>query len=402
MSATSAAAAEDVCFQPGVPETSDLVRPRVLFISPVSDMKGGAERVLLELLANPWLQPVLAVPEPGELSDAAERAGVRWACYHPTALSGVHRPPKLSQILAAIIDTFRCASRLRRIAREQRCDLIHTNGLKADALGMILRGLFGCRVLVHLHDIPYTRVERLIWRGIGLFATRVIVVSQPCWPGRPTGRVVVLRNAVKVVRPPATTSPRLDKMRLGFVGRYHPNKGLDVLLDWVKGARDAGIAISLVMRGRPDPDHPDYWARIRGRIKNEKLEAFVTDQGWRPNGNVYEDIDVLLVPSERPDPAPLVIPEAMAAGLVVIGFPSGGIPDLIPPGTGSLASTTDAFVDALRAYRDTPGFYEQVRAAGYRHVQTAHDPKSLANRFAAICRDASAMPAAHGVKRAKV
>jgi hypothetical protein len=45
-------------------------RPVVLFVSAVADRKGGAETVLLDLLRNPAIQPVLAVPEQGQLAAA--------------------------------------------------------------------------------------------------------------------------------------------------------------------------------------------------------------------------------------------------------------------------------------------------------------------------------------------
>ena len=362
-----------------------LPKTRVLFVSPVSEAKGGAERALIELLSNPWLDCALAVPEYGELGIAAERRNVACACYHPTALSSVHRPPRLSQMAAAVVDTFRCALRIRRIARAHSCDLIHTNGLKAHAIGVLLRILFGFQVVVHLHDIPYSKLERMIWRGISLFANRVIVVSSPCWPGTMTKKVFVLPNGVRAVSSLPAPAPKPNNVRLGFVGRYHPHKGLDLLLDWVGAARDAGLDVGLVTRGRPDPDHPLYWPRICDRIKAEGREPYVIDQGWQNGERTYQDIDFLLVPSDIPDPAPLVIPEAMMAGVVVIGFPAGGIPSLIPPGTGSLARSPLEFVAALRTYLQTPGLYEEVRAAAYRHVKVAHDPDVLAQRFASIC-----------------
>jgi len=40
---------------------------RVLFVSAVSDLRGGAEKVLQDMLANPQIEPVLALPAPGPL-----------------------------------------------------------------------------------------------------------------------------------------------------------------------------------------------------------------------------------------------------------------------------------------------------------------------------------------------
>ena len=367
-------------------------KPRVLFVSPVSDKKGGAERVLLELLSNRELVSVLAVPEYGELSKFAQDHDVPVGCYYPTALVQVHRPLRLRRMVAAVVDSFRCARRLSRMARAQRCDLIHTNGLKAHVLGAIVSILFRARVIVHLHDIPYSGPERLIWRLIGACVARVIIVSEPCWPGPRAGAVAVLPNPVWPISAELRQSKGPQSLRLGFVGRYHPHKGMDLLLDWIKAASIAGLKFNLVLRGRPDSDHPAYWSRIRHRIQAEDLASLVEDQGWQESGAAYDDLDFLLVPSELPDPAPLVIPEAMTAGVVVIGYPAGGVPGLIPAGTGMLARTPVEFVDALRSCLESPYLYQAIRKAAYLHVRDANDPASVARQFADICLSAWKKP----------
>jgi len=56
--------------------------------------------------------------------------------------------------------------------------------------------------------------------------------------------------------------------------------------------------------------------------------------GWLDNtarGHFYERIDALVVPSEWKDPAPLVVNEARARNIPVIGASIGGIPELIAP-----------------------------------------------------------------------
>ena len=76
-------------------------RPRVLFVSAVPDFKGGAEVVLRTMLANPHVDPVLAVPEDGPVADAARAMQVPVCTYNPGAMLRVHRPPRPGPILAA-------------------------------------------------------------------------------------------------------------------------------------------------------------------------------------------------------------------------------------------------------------------------------------------------------------
>ena len=137
------------------------VKPRVLLVSPVSEFKGGAEVVLRTMLANPHIEPVLALPEEGPIEQAARAMGVPVCFYRPSAMLHVHRPPRPGPIAAAVADAFRCSRRLRRLAREHGCPILHSNGLKPHMLLALLGSSARVRTLVHLHDIPYRRSERV-------------------------------------------------------------------------------------------------------------------------------------------------------------------------------------------------------------------------------------------------
>ena len=100
---------------------------RALCVSAVPDFKGGTETVIKNMLANPYVESVLATPEDGPLADAARNLGVRCSIINPQLFWGLHRPPQLKPILAAIVDAFRCARRLRKAMRDHQCDLIHSH-----------------------------------------------------------------------------------------------------------------------------------------------------------------------------------------------------------------------------------------------------------------------------------
>ena len=254
-----------------------------MFVAPVSFFKGGAEVVLMSMVANPHIDAVLAVPEDGPVAEAGRALGIKVCCYYPGVMMEVHRPPRPGPMMAARADAVRCAFRLRRLARLNGCDLLHSNGLKPHVLCAIL-GVTRTRTLVHLHDIPHKRAERVIWKFLARCVTRVILVSRPCFPGRLPRNVEVVPNGIALVeeRLPeaATVGGAGVPIRLGFVGRFHPNKGLDLLLDWFKAVRQAGLAATLTIRGRPDPDMPEYWDRIRTRISAEELEPDTKLDGW--------------------------------------------------------------------------------------------------------------------------
>lgn len=346
-------------------------KTRVLLVSAVSDFKGGAEIVMRNMMSSPFVEFVLAVPHEGPFSEMARGAGIPVCFYRPTALLMVHRPPNIKSVAAAIVDTFRCAYRLRSFLREHRCDLVHTNGLKPHALNALLSLIWRVPTVIHMHDIPYSWRERVIWRVLAACVTRMILVSRPCYPGATLPKhVTVIPNGIilpNIILAPKTSIPA--PLRFGFVGRFHPNKGMDLLLDWVKAMLQVKSDITLTLRGRPDPDMPEYWDHIQQRIKVEGLSEIVTHEGWLDQRALYDGLDVLMVPSHRPDPGPLVVTEAMSAGVIVIGYPAGGIPFAINDGeSGLLVEDTAQIGPRLTKLIATEGAFERMRQNAHARV----------------------------------
>ena len=211
--------------------------------------------------------------------------------------------------------------------------------------------------------------------------------SFPARPGSPCGEgprtrpaacsLAALRLHVHIIPSalivPPGEPPRLElkpPIRLGFVGRFHPHKGLDLLIDWVLAARHAGIDWRLVLRGRASPEDVNYWQRIEARFREVGIADLITIEGWKDWQNdwrrVYADIDVLLVPSNWPEPLGRVIMEALGSGVPSIAYPAGGIPTLVKHGvTGYLADTPSSFVAALGSLLADPASFQTVRRRGF-------------------------------------
>lgn len=344
-------------------------RPVVLFASPVADLKGGAERVLLNLLDNPAIRPALAVPGEGELAEIARQRGLPLRFINLGAVAAVHRPPRPRDLLRAANEGRRCAAQLAAAARETGASLIHTNGLKVHVIGAASRLAHRVPVVAHLHDIPHTRLEKTIWRGIAAGVTRTILVSEPCYPGPLPRRVAVVANGVRASAAPGARTLSATPT-IGFVGRFHPFKGLHLLLDWFEGASEARPGLRLLIRGRAEQEGAEYWASLQGRLSRLVAQGRCQVLGWAgPGEDPYAGIDLLAVPSQTPDPAPLVVMEAMLRGIPPIGYPAGGIPALIGgPDHGALASDAVEFGAAVTRLLD-PRTYRRVSAAGARRVR---------------------------------
>ena len=121
-------------------------------------------------------------------------------------------------------------------------------------------------------------------------------------------------------------------LRVGYVGTLVWHKGVHVLLDAVRGLPAA--AYELKIFGSPGV-FPEYAAELRTRAAGLPVHFMGAFDRERV-ADVYAQIDVLVVPSLWLENSPLVIHEALMAGIPVVGARIGGIADLVEDGRTGL------------------------------------------------------------------
>jgi glycosyltransferase involved in cell wall biosynthesis len=155
------------------------------------------------------------------------------------------------------------------------------------------------------------------------------------------------------------------------VGRLHPQKGLDVLLDAapVLAARVPAVHIVLVGEG-PLEGH------LRRRIAADGLGGRVHVAGPTTDaGAALVAADVVAVPSLW-ESGPLVAAEALELGRPVVATPTGFVPELIIDGeSGRLVPPRDAvaLAAALADLLEAPALAAVLGAAGHRRVMAWQD-----------------------------
>lgn len=138
--------------------------------------------------------------------------------------------------------------------------------------------------------------------------------------------------------------------RFLYLGRWHPNKGTDLLLDALDALRDEDWSrIAEVHLAGGGPMRSLVEERV-GRLVAAghpvRLSGFLDRAGAE---SALGNADRLLLPS-RIESIPVVFSDALAYGLPVVSMPVGDLPDLLSSGGGWLARAVDAgaFADAIR------------------------------------------------------
>ena len=346
----------------------------ILYFSPVGFFKGGAERSLFDLLANPHVTPVLAVPEEGPITEKARSIGIRTHVVPFGAIADIRRPFSFMKSMYVLRDLSRASSELKRIARQEEAWIVHSNGLKAHMINGVAHCTGGAKAVMHIRDIPYTRSEMMAWNLMYALCNALVLVSRACWTKTDSlpPKVHVIHNGTPLIAETPTLSSEKKVVTLGFVGRIHPAKGLHLLLDWLAEAKKKGITAHLSIRGAFSEDAPTYEDQIQQQIRTLGLEEAVSFTGFLNDAAaVYEGLDIVVVPSDTPDPLPRSVMESMARGIPVMGYPAGGIGEMIIHGeTGFLVKDASGFLQALHTITQDEQALTRMVAQARRKIET--------------------------------
>ena len=166
---------------------------------------------------------------------------------------------------------------------------------------------------------------------------------------------------------PAERPPPGPRLKVGFVGRLIPHKGVDVLVRAV--ALDDRFDLDVYGGGPEDPAHRALAAGL-GLTDRVAFHGHVDEPALV---GVFPAFDVLAVPSLTTDgwveQFGRVVVEGQASGVPVVASDSGALPDVVGE-TGLLVPPADpaALAAALARFLDESALWARLRAAGLDNV----------------------------------
>lgn len=149
-----------------------------------------------------------------------------------------------------------------------------------------------------------------------------------------------------------TRSCSTDKFRLGFLGRCDPVKGLPILIDAMSRLpRELPLELIIHAVANTEQDRRHRDALIAQTAADPRIK-FLPPVAHRELSAAMAGFDMLAVPSQWLETGPLVVLEAQACGVPVLGSNLGGIAELVSPGIdGQLVAFSDpaAWANAIQA-----------------------------------------------------
>ena len=230
-----------------------------------------------------------------------------------------------------------------------------------------------CKLFTFMKAQHHQAVQAVVGVGAGILQTHLDMGYFAHVPQRL--RRVIWNPAVVEGIGADYVKPSLDGQPLtfGYLGRINVEKGVGTLIDACRTLSPG--AWKLLIAGRE--------ASEKESMREQAAGLPIDFVGFVSPRELFDRIDVLVVPSIWAEPLPRTILEAYAAGVPVIGADSGGIPDLIgaanrdwlfPPGDAAALSAAMARVMA-QGRGSLPG------RSAFSHIVGETEPSKVAHRY---------------------
>src|ERR1700685_3033443 len=309
---------------------------------------GGGQRSLLDLLPafreRGW-RPSVAIPGGGPFQAMVRSRGYRTHNIVCGSYASRKKPP--AQLLKDALELPVLVKSLAELVEANETDLLYVNGPRLVPPAAWVAWRRGIPLVFHCHNrLLQQSAITLTGVALELASAHVIAccqyVADPLREYIASERLRVLYNGVAEIAPGPLRSAGGIR-RIGVVGRVEEEKGQ---LQFVQAARLISEKLPdcrFSVIGAPMFSGLDYYKKVVANSGGLPIDFI----DWQDDiTTIYSNLDLLVVPSDAVEATTRVILEAYSAGVPVIAFSAGGIPEILEhEQTGFLAEAVT--VEAL-------------------------------------------------------
>jgi glycosyltransferase involved in cell wall biosynthesis len=293
----------------------------------------------------------------------------------------------------------RPAYKLAKLLRQERFDLLHTHNPRAAMIAALAGWWAGVPLVHHVHGHTnvemagpsWTRANAWLERRVLRRAAAVIAVSPSVGRflrGLGLPQPTVIPNGVPErtnLRP--KFAPRVVPT-LGMVALLRPRKGLEPLLEAAALLKQQGQAFKLRIIGRFETS--EYEQQIHALAAHLNIGELIEWRGFRsPIQPELDELDLLIFPSVLAEGMPMVVLEALAAGVPVVASRVAGVTDIVLNNEQGLLVEPQHPEQLARAVTRVLGdqqLWRTLRENGLAHHAAKYSDTMLARQTAALYR----------------
>ena len=316
---------------------------KILYIDHVAHI-GGAEISLLHMVkgvkANKQVAVKVVLPEDGPLVDELKKLNIDVDIIPMVQLNITKNPLALASYPLFLV---KYIFQLLHFVNRYDIDLVHANSIKSGLLVGVVTKLARVPLIWHIRDYYEPGWIRTLVRVWGkLFADCIVAISQKVNNMFHHMDSLVIYNGVdltlfsqaKINKSSLTLREEIGiestKKIICIVGQLAPWKGHKTFIEVAAQIQGKFPQLHFVIVG--DVYHQEqksYRHQLETLAKDLLPTGTITFLGWRSDIDlIMNSIDILLHPAYE-EPFGRVVIEAMAARKPVIGFSSGGLPEII-------------------------------------------------------------------------
>ena len=267
---------------------------------------------------------------------------VGFACLKPDRFPKVRQAKRATMHELPMRGRFdlRCVRKLAHLIRQENYALLHAHTPRSAWVGSLAAEQAGVPLVYHVHS-PTARdstrrlqnfVNARLERWSIRHAARLITVSsslaqQMHEQGFAAEGITCVPNGVPSLEIPPRQKP-IGALTLGMAALFRPRKGVEILLEALAALRSRGLDVRLHAVG-PFVT-PEYELAVKDLVDRLDIREAVAWTGFVENiAAELEQMDLFVLPSLFGEGLPMVVLEAMAAGLPVVASHVEGVPEAI-------------------------------------------------------------------------
>lgn len=357
----------------------------ILFIHQSAELYGSDKTLLLLLKYRDRKRyfPVVILPSDGPLKEKLEQQGVKVVLSPVLKLHrNMFKPQNMLLFLKQIREGLNILDKLNK---EYQFQIIYSNTL-AVLLGIIYAHKRKIKHIWHVHEIIESPkvITKLFLQFLAAKANTKIVYNSIAtanfWTvsSRIKAKSIIIQNGIESVEAQISEAKRReiqqqlthahDKIIIALIGRISRWKGQSLLVEAFHKLAERKD-IHLVFVGSTPPNQEIIQEELEAQISELQLESRITIVPFQNNiDEIWQSIDIAVVPSIEPEPFGLVAVEAMMAKKPVVASNHGGLTEIIAQGeTGFLVKPNDVseLAAAIEKLVEDPELRKSFGTNGY-------------------------------------